>query len=104
MSFLLSNNRQCQKGSDPLASGARPRRNRLPRFSVSAMENLKWQKGTGPCRLRIYSPSFRRELCEIVNAEALLDRRYFIHDLFKSVFPEQFVFLLLEIFTHPRRG
>ena len=32
--------------------------------------------------------NFRRELRKIVNAEAFLDSRHFIHDLFKSVFAE----------------
>jgi hypothetical protein len=52
-----------------------------------------------PRRLRIYFLSLRGELREIVNVEALLDPGHFVHDLFKSVLSEEFVFFLFEIFA-----
>jgi hypothetical protein len=43
--------------------------------------------------------NFRRELHKTVNAEASLDPGDLVHNLFKYVFAEQFVFLVLEIFV-----
>ena len=36
--FTQQKSAECQKGSDPIASRARPRRNASPTFSVSATE------------------------------------------------------------------
>jgi hypothetical protein len=40
---------------------------------------------------------FRGELCEIVNAKRLLDRRHSVHHLFEAVFAEELMLLLLEL-------
>src|SRR6266478_563090 len=50
-------------------------------------------------RRRIITLDLRRKLGEVVNAESLLDSGYLVHHLFKSVFAEEFVFFLLEIFA-----
>jgi len=41
----------------------------------------------------------RCELCQIVNAESLLDSRYSIYNFLEAAFAEEFVFLFLKIFA-----
>jgi hypothetical protein len=45
------------------------------------------------------SSDLRRELCEVVNAELLLDLRDLIDHLFKAIVSKEFVFFLFEIFS-----